>query len=152
MITTVHTVAGGVIGEYTNNPVLAFMLAFILHFVLDALPHFDTTDNKKFTFRQYAFLAVDFIVAFYLVFVVLKPILDFRSPILWGAFGGLLPDLIDNVPFWSPYLIKNTKFGRWFHNLHENIHFQPQPSFVFGMLTQALIVLLFLWLHFAKIK
>lgn len=149
MIVTVHTFAGGVAGEVLQNPFLALLLGIFLHFVLDAIPHYDNTDNSRWTRRQIIFTAVDFIIAGLLLYFVLEiPVSPaaFGSAVFWGAFGGFLPDLIDNVPFWNKQW-HSTKIGKKFHKFHDGIH-QKQPHFLLGLSIQAAIVLLFYALHF----
>lgn len=150
MIVTAHVVAGGVAGELLENWVLAFFAGIILHFLLDLIPHFDNPGNNKWNTAQIIFTSADFILAFILFFFVLKLPLNFSMldmPLFWGAFGGFLPDLVDNVPFWNKRF-RATKFGKRFHKFHDSLHVIKQPGVFFGMVTQILIVFMSLWLYF----
>jgi hypothetical protein len=39
MYQIVHGMAGAVIGSRLDSPILAFILGFVSHFILDAIPH-----------------------------------------------------------------------------------------------------------------
>ncbi|MEI7791953.1 MAG: hypothetical protein WCI57_00485 [Candidatus Berkelbacteria bacterium] len=144
MIISVHFLAGGVAGEAIGNPIYAFLLGIILHFVLDAIPHFDNVlKNGKWNYKQVIFTALDVLATAWMLFGYLKPDLNFSNPLLWGAFGGVLPDLLDNIPFFT---IRNTKFGRLFHRFHLRIHAKT-PGWPVGALTQIVVVILFVIWH-----
>jgi len=144
MIISVHFLAGGVIGEAIGNPFLAFLLGIVLHFVLDAIPHFDNVlKNGKWNYRQVIFTALDAAATAWILFVYLKPDIYLASPLLWGALGGVLPDLFDNIPFLT---IRNTKLGKPFHKFHNSIHSKP-PGWFIGSLTQILVVIFFVIWH-----
>lgn len=149
MIVAVHTIAGGVVGELTDNWFLAFVLGIILHFLFDAVPHYDSVDNHRWSWKQIAYTSLDFIVSFVLIFFVLNQPLNFswvKTPFFWGAFGGFLPDLLDNVPFWSE-AFRTSKLGSKIHYFHEIIHPRKQ-IFWLGMSLQVMLLAGFIWLHF----
>jgi len=153
MIVSAHVVVGGYLGEVIGNPAGAFVVGAVSHFVLDSIPHFDNLDNECFSSRQIAFTATDLIVAFILMFFVIKLPLDqtiFSSSYAWGALGGFLPDMFDNVPFWKKRFLA-TKFGEFYHRIHAGVH-RKQPSAWVGMTTQLAVIALFLLAHFAIIK
>ncbi|PIS07769.1 hypothetical protein COT78_01780 [Candidatus Berkelbacteria bacterium CG10_big_fil_rev_8_21_14_0_10_43_13] len=140
-------------GEAVGNPAGAFVVGVISHFILDSIPHFDNLDNECFSPRQIAFTATDLIVAFLLMFFVVKLPLNetiFSSSYAWGALGGFLPDMFDNVPFWKKQFLA-TRFGKAYHRLHAGVH-RKQPSALVGMTTQLVVITLFLAAHFAIIK
>lgn len=150
MLAANHTVVAGVVGSYFGNPFLAFLIGIIIHFILDAVPHYDTTDNGKITFRQMVLVIVDFLIGLFIVFYIMHVKLSFGSPFVWGAIGGNLPDIFDNVPFWNENF-RRTKIGKRIHNFHELIHskvFDRKP--VLGLLSQYLIIALFIWIYFTK--
>ena len=42
MIITPHALAGSAVSNFlTNNIFVAFLLGIVIHFILDAIPHFD---------------------------------------------------------------------------------------------------------------
>ena len=150
MLAANHTIVAGVVGSYIGNPFLAFLAGFIIHFLLDSIPHFDTTDKGKFTFRQIFLVVADFAIGLMLIFWVIRADISINSPFVWGAFGGMVPDLLDNVPFWNK-AFRKSKIGRKFHNFHNLFHsrlFNHKPFL--GLLSQYLIIALFIWLYFAR--
>ncbi len=143
MITTVHTIAGGIVGEKVNNPLFAFFAGIALHYILDAIPHFDNVlENKLWTWKQWVFTSVDLIITA-LLLIYLKPELVVANPFIWGAIGGMLPDLLEHVPFWGKQFISNP-IGKRLSNFHEKIHIQKQSGVVIGMLTQVIILAIIL--------
>jgi len=46
MTATNHALTGAIIGLTISNPVIAIIVAFLSHFVLDAIPHFDVDHPK----------------------------------------------------------------------------------------------------------
>lgn len=120
MLIAVHSVAGGIVGESLGNPVLAFLAGFVLHFILDMIPHEYKHDSKKMSALDWSLIIIDIIIT---VFVWRKYFsfgLDLRSSFFWGALGGILPDLMDNVPVLKIYF-RTTRFGKKFHKFHEDI-------------------------------
>lgn len=148
MLAANHTIVAGVAGSYIGNPFLAFLAGIIIHFILDTIPHFDTTDKGEFTTRQIALVLIDFLIGLFIIFGILHIKIDPSSPFIWGAVGGNLPDVLDNIPFWKDRF-RGTGIGARVHSLHELIHgkaFDAKP--VLGMLTQYIIIALFVWLYF----
>jgi len=70
----------------------------------------------------------------------------YNLPMIFGAFGAILPDLIDNMPFWSPRLRKAFPFN-YYHLFHEKIHFTiiNNKYFWVGILTQVILIACSLW-------
>ena len=74
MTATNHTLTGAVIGALIPIPILAIPVAFLSHFVLDALPHFD--DNSGHTNKMFLYyLAADcgFAASILLSLMILQP-------------------------------------------------------------------------------
>ena len=140
MLIAAHSIVAGYVGEEIGNPFLAFLVGIIIHFILDLVPHYDTTDKGKFTFRQILLIGIDGIVAILLLYYILKDN-NYNLSYIAGVIGGILPDLLDNVPLWKKRFRK-TKFGKWFHTLHQIVH-QKQPSLVIGLATQIILIILF---------
>ena len=139
MLIAAHSISAGVAGEVIGNPILAFFLGFILHFVLDAIPHFDTTDAGKFTKRQIVLLSKDAItglIILYFLFTNSSNQLAFLAAVL----GGLLPDILDNVPWWSDKF-RASRFGTIFHAFHQKIQsIKLKP--ILGISIQYVIILI----------
>ena len=138
MLFAVHATAAGAAGQFIGNPPLAFLAGIILHFILDSIPHYDTTDNGKLTTRQVALVGIDAAIFVFLVIFIIKPVFVWSSPFWWGAFGGVLPDLFDCVPFWDK-AFQRTRFGKKFHRFHNKIQ-SIKLSFIPGILIQVCLL------------
>lgn len=120
MLIATHSIAAGIAGEKLGNPIIAFFAGIIIHFLLDAIPHFDTTDDGKLTLRQVAVVILDFILGIILIIYAMKVDLSFGNSFLWGTIGGVLPDVFDNLPIIQDSFRK-TAFGKKVHIFHERI-------------------------------
>ena len=106
MLLTPHTLVGASIGASIQNIPLIIVLGISSHFVLDAIPHFDwgTWHNYEKDFqleaKDYILLICDIMLATVLFYWVWNAN-NFDYLMLLGAFCAVLPDLIDNVPFWK---------------------------------------------------
>lgn len=140
MLIASHLLVAGYVGERIGDPFLAFCVGILLHFILDAIPHYDTVDQGKFTLRQYLLVIIDGIIGLTIAYFYLSE-KGINNSFIFGALGGLLPDILDNSPFWSKQFQK-TKFGRIFHSLHKKIQFE-QPSPLIGLSMQVVIVVFF---------
>ncbi|MFH1193448.1 MAG: hypothetical protein V1661_00470 [bacterium] len=150
MLLTTHAVAGATIGILTGNPLLGFGLAIASHHTLDALPHFDQgsfymdADNgphwagavyaEKKTFKVWR----DWVVLFAdgtisgIIFLILfyKLPASYWGLIVVGAFGGLLPDILDTSPLWKEKFRK-TAIGRAYHKVHHFFHWPLSMKFLY---------------------
>jgi len=148
MIISTHIISGGFAGEMLQNPILAFLVGIISHFILDAVPHTDNfMDGKcRWNCKQTIFTSVDIFLTIGLL-VFLHPALTIHNSFWWGALGGLLPDLIDNVPILRGYLLKY-KIVQKYHAFHEATHLLREPNIILGMLSQVMMIVVFVALYF----
>lgn len=131
-------ITGGAIGEMTGNPFTAFFLAILSHYILDLIPHFDNfLENGKWSWKQIVFTSIDLLV-FIIFWIHFKPAITLSSPFWWGAFGGLAPDLIDNVPIIKDYFLR-FNWAKKYHVFHEKLHW-IKPNMLYGFLTQAVVI------------
>lgn len=96
MTATNHALTGAIIGLTIQQPLLAIPLAFVSHFIMDALPHYgsnmpDTLLYKTKIFRNY--LVAEAAICFLLVVLLAS-----RQPLNWWlgsicAFIAAAPDL-----------------------------------------------------------
>lgn len=115
---------GAVIGHALGNPVLAFIMGFMAHLIIDMVPHGDTgiSDNfrvhKKRRKQAVAYVAIDAVIAicFVLLLFNTKDILSIQN-FTWGIVGSILPDFLVGV-----YEIKKTKYLHWFYKVHFYFH------------------------------
>lgn len=145
MLIATHIIVAGYAGEMIGNPFLTFLAGVIIHLLLDAIPHYDTTDDGKITKRQLALVIIDGIIGIFLIIFLLRANLGFKSPFFWGALGGIFPDILDNVPFWQK-AFRGTNFGKKFHQFHERIQKISLPL-IPCLLLQILIVMIFSYLY-----
>lgn len=136
MLFTAHALSSGVAGESAGNAYLAILLGVIVHFIVDSIPHYDTTDDGKFTSRQILLAGTDLLIGCVIIYLLSKN-LALSNSFYWGAIGGLLPDFFSIVPS----IKKNTErtyLGRKYQKFHSNIQrikILPLP----GILIQVLI-------------
>jgi len=119
MILVTHAVVGAGLSTVARaNPVFAFGIGFISHFILDAIPHWDyplqsstkTQDSNpldadfiigKAFYRDITKIGVDFLAGIllsYLFFAYGSSLHSFvRSGVLWGAVGSMTPDFLQFV-------------------------------------------------------
>jgi hypothetical protein len=156
MIISGHLLIGGAIGVAANALLqsaapqfslwavpLALGLGILSHHLLDLLPHTDAA-----TFwpdpRQVPLFAV--------VMVTLEVscgVLLTGSFFLWqhqtaafaaGAVGGVLPDLLDEMPLWQERF-RQSSFGNVFHRWHTHLHCSDMAGrWPMGLVIDALVV------------
>ncbi len=106
MTATNHTLTGVLIGLSVHQPVVAICLAFVSHFVLDAIPHYS---DPKFTGKKLApILAVDFTIALIILgsLVVLQP--QYWLLAIACGIAAASPDLMW-FPLWVRQLLGKPK-------------------------------------------
>ncbi|MFA7243942.1 MAG: hypothetical protein WC080_01480 [Patescibacteria group bacterium] len=108
-----------------------------MHFILDSIPHFDTTDDGKFTLRQNVLILLDILIGVVL-FVIFYDKISHPVAFISGAFGCLLPDILDVAPFWKKNFQK-TWFGDKMHYVHDKIQAIKIGPFL-GLSIQAIFI------------
>jgi len=163
MFITVHAATAMVVGSKIQSAPLAFLISFLLHFVFDIIPHGDKELGKKFfgldlrKFREhddfraialYGTLDACFLAVF-LAFMFKNFAFVRDDTIIWAIIGGILPDIL--VAF---YKLTNSKYLRWFYNLHNRNHLwlldkmKKDLSVKLGIIWQATVWLLMVFLLF----
>lgn len=130
MLAINHALTGAVIGLSIGNPVLAIPAAFVSHFALDAVPHYDppgTEHTRISTARFTKQLTTDASVCLILVII-----LCFAKPTDWllasaCAFVATSPDF-----FWLPKYIAAQKNKvltntNWFLRFHSFVQWRTGP-------------------------
>jgi len=147
MIYTPHVISGAVIGSLIQNLPAAFAIGFVSHFVFDAIPHLETSTyrkekdkDKKPEKKAIIFEVFEVLVGTIIVYFFWKNH-EFAPAIFWAAFGSILPDLIDNVPFWSWELRKLPGFKQ-FHEFHEFVHYNLKKKYWYFGIPVYIIVLI----------
>lgn len=134
MLLTVHATAGALIGQQINNPYLAFVLAFISHFILDMIPHGDQDwieeykGNQKAKVKKIISIVTLDILAL-LALLISKYYFNSFVPtlnVVAGIIGGVLPDLLVGIHELSNKLFK--KFYHFHFVIHDMIKYQPSTA------------------------
>ena len=124
MTLTTHATMGAVIGTIIPNPFAAFIVSFVVHLLVDIIPHGDSrmSDNyrihRKKRKQAVAYVALDSIIAiFFVLFIMDVRDIDRTPALTWGIAGGVLPDMLVAI-----YELTKTKYLRWFFRLHFYFH------------------------------
>jgi len=134
MFLTIHSAAGAVIGNSVQNPILAFILGFASHFVLDRIPHIDPnldiSTKKSFQFTKPVILMgaialIDTTLVILLAFVLIKKFHLEPINTISGMFGSILPDYLMGLSV----LLKN-KYLSAFDRFHRFCHFDEKKILV----------------------
>ena len=137
MLFTAHALSGSAIGGLVSNAYIALPAGVLMHFALDAIPHYDTTDGGKFTQRQIILIGSDLCIGLTVFsFIGIKYNLNFDS-VIAGIVGGVLPDIISQAPPIKSW-VEKYKIGRRYQKFHTNIQkkkISPGP----GILIQIVI-------------
>src|SRR5262249_18827216 len=132
MIETGHLLIGGAVGVGTGlilpSPVAgpaALGLGILSHHLLDLVPHTDAAtfwpDPRKpipWLICAIVFLEITLGLT---VTGVLYMSQHTTIPFILGAAGGMLPDLLDEVPLWQERF-RRTSWGAVWHNWHMRLH------------------------------
>ena len=123
MFLATHATVGAMIGRACPNPILAFVLAFASHFLMDMIPHGDSHVYESYSQGKRVRLAVsytmiDAVVTAYLVVGISQAhLFDNGFNVAAGIIGGLLPDLLIGV-----YEVTKSKLLVPFHRFHFFMH------------------------------
>jgi len=143
-----HAVVGVVAASYfPDKPFIAFVAAFVSHFLIDAIPHWDypiRSDSinpkvgSKFIFDKALFLDAVTISADALLGLALAWILFSQTQslltILIGVFGGIFPDPLQfaYTRFRHEPLLTIQRFHEWIHEPSAILKNRP----LIGIVTQ----------------
>jgi hypothetical protein len=131
-----HALTGAAIGLSVGNPLLAGTLAFVSHFVCDAIPHYDMDEldmARRIGSRQFI---VTYLMIPALLCLLVVVCLAAARPERWltaavCAFLATSPDL-----FWLPRFIhvKRTHVDpplrNWFLRFHDRIQWKTGPHLI----------------------
>ena len=117
MFLTVHTPASIIIGKLISNPILAFVLAFVFHFILDAIPHDPFIPENVFLLIAF----MDLLLVCFLIFVLYKKKkIKLNSVYVFAILGGIVPDAMWFFSELINHKLYFLKLHTYFH--HEIIH------------------------------
>ena len=118
-----HTAIGAVIGKVSPDPLTAFVLGFLSHFLADIIPHGDAHQYQDYKRGKHVRVAVFWTVVDALASIVVAVLFfqsrDFFSnaSVAMGIAGSVLPDAV--VGF---HELKPSAYTKWVHNLHFRNH------------------------------
>jgi len=120
MLGSTHFLAGAAAGKLSKNPILAIVIGFFIHFLMDMIPHWDLGYLFCSKWTCYLMAVSDPLLGL-IVFVILGLYLRFDKKMwvltLLGGLASLAPD-VANVA------IKTFRIEwlRWFMELHTMAH------------------------------
>jgi len=131
-----HALTGALIGLTVSNPVLALPLAFLSHFVCDAIPHYDPPETDKAKRMNSKRFLVEFLVVGAVLCAALVLVLAATRPRHWlqaatCAFLATSPDLL-----WIPRFVHVKRTGKDapLHNpflkFHTRIQWKTGPKLI----------------------
>jgi len=165
MILSVHFIAGAAITKIIPNKLIAYPLAFLSHFLLDALPHADYSLRgisggwkKKSFYLTIGNLILDVVagIIFIIIFAAAFDNFDIKTALI-GGFFGVLPDFLNLASYLFHnknflFLIKGgqlteieefkIKTQNRYYRFHHFIHNKSEPRGVNGILIQAFVFLI----------
>jgi hypothetical protein len=160
MILTTHAITGATLATLTpHNPVLAFVIGFGSHFLLDAIPHFDyplksiqrdkeNPFNKSIVFNKDSYkdllkVCIDGLAGLLFTYIIFKTL---NQPSLFytifiGGIAAMLPDFLQFVycKWKHEPLITLQRFHAF---MHSDKDMRKKPFL--GILTQVLVIIFFI--------
>ncbi len=144
MLSTPHIVTGIAIATKTTNPILAIPLAFMSHFILDMVPHWNPHLNTemrtygKITTRSKTIIIIDTVVG---TGIVLAAALTAKSPdaallSFACASAAILPDAME-----APYFFFHWKTDFIMKWIRFQKAMQSDANVFWGTLTQIITIL-----------
>lgn len=145
MLATAHVVIGAAAGLAMPNTPLAFIVGIVTHHLMDIVPHWDPgsfyypkNSPEDLSVRDVVIAVIDLAVAVYIVVQLMTlPALPYEARnMLWGAVGGIVPDLWHHSPLLRRFTRHWSWSGTWyrFHNVfHTTV---SQKHWWFGIATQ----------------
>lgn len=145
MFLTAHATVAAALTQSIPNPLVAFVIGFFSHFVLDAIPHGDeiigTSPTKKGRMiRLFIAASIDGVILFIVLFTALsRGLFHFPTSTLFAAFGSMLPDALQILPeiFDSPILSRFRDFHHRCHaGLEKSFFLRRRPPTIVGISLQ----------------
>ena len=151
MLETPHVAIGAAIATKFPNPFIAIPLAFLSHFVMEKVPHWNphiVTETKKYgapTKQSIMIIVIDVVAALVLgTFIASRALPDTKhaAVIMAASFASVLPDLIESPYF---FLKMRSKFLKSWLTFQKSLQVDTTPFW--GLVNQAItIAAVFIWL------
>ncbi len=170
MLSVPHVLAGAALGSFVGDvpgaPMVGFAIGWASHYVLDHVPHWERLYKpfqeidwdthrpaKEWPRHILVQAAIDVLLAGFILYAIATNTSEASwwrtDQIFWGAVGGLVPDLLGNVPFWNRTLRKIPGFKQEyaFHSLvHVTSQIQNSVPRLTGLATQVAVIAASLWI------
>lgn len=124
MFIATHAAVGALFGEVLpTHPFVVFVLAFIIHFMMDLIPHGDSLLYRSYKDGKNTKLAIliqvsDTIVMIgFALYLITQVIVHQRLAVIMGIIGGILPDVLVVL-----YELFHFKWLKKFHHTHKYFH------------------------------
>lgn len=121
MFLSVHSIVALTSIKYISSPLLLFLINFILHYILDAIPHGDgnNIDNGfKKENLNYLILASWDALFVLIMSIIFHKTYDYNIyNIIAAISGAILPDIL-----WGTYQVTKFKFLKWADDLNNFVH------------------------------
>ena len=170
MILTMHSVVGAAIANQISNPWIAWLSAFISHFVLDSIPHREySLENAKYGWKSKKFwilavkILIDLLAGFAFIIIFTQDRSNLPKNIIAG-FAGLIPDGLtvlyyitkkkDINQFFSNTTVQraplfggsfwrtiNKGLEKFYFGFHKKFHVVKMPRLLWGIANQLIIFL-----------
>jgi len=157
MLATPHLLIGAVIGSIFSSWPPVVIIAFLSHYILDAIPHTEVSTFRPIKERKdlhsvrsidYIAAAIDIVLGLILVIYLTLRSGEYSLPLL-GAFIAVAPD-IDNFPLWYRSTC-NWPVFKQLYQFHRAIHFDlPTKYWLIGIIAQLIIIGAAIWLLLLK--
>ncbi|KPJ70776.1 hypothetical protein AMJ51_00985 [Microgenomates bacterium DG_75] len=147
MLATTHSLTSALIVSKIPSPVISFPLILIAHYLMDAVPHWDTgsglTHGTKTPKTAFIHTLIDLAIAGSTVLLLFQIGKSFSLELWLGVLLGISPDLAEApATFWNyrPFPINKLEE---FHN-----RFHQRWRFPYGLIPQVIIIALVLLIIF----
>lgn len=136
MLSTPHLLVGAAIVGTIKQPEIALPLAFLSHFALDMIPHWDGGGPRPpYKTKMFVKVIVDYLFGLSLVYFLTRDS-DRQALILFGAFLGTAPDFIEG----GLTLILRERIITPYQRIHRRI--QGRLPFMSGLVTNIIVGLI----------
>jgi hypothetical protein len=161
MRATIHALTGAAIAMAVKQPALAIPAAFLSHFVLDAVPHYNPPKRIRNNFKNYqesyekAFKLKSFTLIFGLdmvLFAITLLTVPLLAPsgvspltVFFSALAGAAPDLDGGLRFLFRHFglsRKKSKDNYWFSRFHLWFQWMERP---WGIYVELVWLVLIIW-------
>ncbi len=141
MVITPHILTSVALSRQINNIYLIPFASFILHFLVDAIPHWDYHPFESTFKKGFFIIGADYLISICIIFIIgffyNWRVLDYGLAFL-ASFFGILPDII--TVYIKYYSLKN-KLALKYRRLHNKIHFIKVDDFSKGFYQQVAVSL-----------